>query len=214
MRIELIDEFDWRLLYPLNISVWLPKFLNLKSDSHYDLILSTGSFGIEPAITLVNLLRSLNITYDVHVKRDSGSVSTVLACGAKTIFFNKGASLSSLDPSVPTHFFPRAGDLQYCVNPAEVRTLLDFVERVCSPQDYKVLYDDIDHFCGGNIENASLKLRSIQNQLKEILPVNLSDQKKERITGYLTVGAGSWDTRIYFQDLRRIGLDARLLEEN
>lgn len=205
MIFELADELEWLDVKEGEWEQWLAKLLSLKDHQHYKFRIQSWAFGVEKAFELVEQLKKRGITYDLVITHDVGSVATVLACGAETVYMSKRASLSPLDPTIPIHGYPQTfiSSQFFRLNPAELEPLLCVITQVWDSEDR---HEVMEHLLrrGINCSVAQQQLDYTMRRLEELL--NGKCDCPHDVAHYLTIGAGSWDARIFKTDMKNLGL--------
>lgn len=189
-------------------------------DCHADIVLDSFSFDIEAAFSVVDFLKDKQINYRLFVTGKTGSFATVLALGASQVFISPVASLAAIDPTFYTHGFPTIpGKRQYWhLNPLEFKPWLEKINCVLqmSKSEISRKYLELIHkeaFPPEKRKEATTHFEYLSERLLNIL----HDQYRKtgrKIISYFLSDLYSFDASAFFSQLRKLGLNVRLIDNN
>lgn len=189
-------------------------------DCHADIVLNSFSFDIEAAFSVVEFLKDKQINYRLFVTGKTGSFATVLALGASQVFISPVASLAAIDPTFYTHGFPTIpGKRQYWhLNPLEFKPWLEKINCVLqmSKSEISRKYLELIHkeaFPPEKRKEATTHFEYLSERLLNIL----HDQYRKtgrKIISYFLSDLYSFDASAFFSQLRKLGLNVRLIDNN
>lgn len=204
-QIYLKDNLKWYEPQPPQAGLF-NEIMSLATGSHCVIYISSKAYAIDGVFNVLDWMRNNQVTFDVVIKEPVGSLATIFVCGAKTVYMTKSASIAALDPTVHQHGFPTFSSLgrYWRNNPAEKGALTTLVKKVCNTEDAEIVLSKIEKVYSHTTSQSLQYLNGIQDKLVALMNFQHMNNKKE-IAHYLTIGAGSWDQRIFADDLKQLG---------